>query len=59
MNFGLIAPNTIRGTRDYRKFSQRRQHLRQDMHSKTGSAAEATKNVDKILINYNPAHSKQ
>ena len=52
-----IAPNTIRGTRHYRKFSERQQHLRKHMVCSTVRSGRAERNVDKVLINYNPARS--
>jgi hypothetical protein len=50
-DFGLIAPNTIRGTADYRKFSQAGQHLRRQSDSFARTAAVPVDNVDKVLIN--------
>jgi hypothetical protein len=55
----LIAPNTIRGTRHYRKLSESRQHLRLHTACNAGTCRRVQKNVDKVLINYNPARSKK
>ena len=57
-NVGLLAPNTIRGTRHYRKLYESRQHLRPHTACSTVRFAFVSANVDKVLINYNPARSK-
>jgi hypothetical protein len=49
----LVSPNTIRGTDDYRKFSQRRQHLTLHTACHTGSVGGFFRLVDKFWINYN------
>jgi len=55
--FRSIAPNTIRGTRHYRKFSEAQQHLRAYMVCSTVRFGFAGLDVDKVLINYNLACS--
>ena len=51
-NHCLISPDMARGTRDYRKFSQRRQDLTRHKSRNTESVPGFFRVVDKILINY-------
>lgn len=50
-DFGLIAPNTIRGTADYRKLYQSGQHFRDESASFARTVQRSRQNVDKVLIN--------
>ncbi len=57
MDRGQIAPNTIRGTADYRKFSILEQHPDISIDTRLIHHAIRTATVDKVLINYNSGHS--